>query len=121
MRNQYCWGNLVLQGNNRVKVFVSYTLKGNELSVGKLIKIRDYFFSQGIAPYIDYFVEKTTQENVESELKQSDLLILVKTNSVYQSNWVRKELELAKTNHIPIYEKTYEEIMRLRFTNQISS
>ena len=93
-----------------MKVFISYTRKDNVLSEDKLISIRSLFLNKNILPYIDCLVPNTTQELVEQELKSSTLVLVIKTQKVYESKWVNKELTIAKDNNIPIIERTYNEL-----------
>lgn len=99
-----------------MKIFVSYTQKYNDITKEQLINIYSFLSQQKINSYIDCLVEETTQEKVENELKTSSLLLLVKTQNVYDSKWVNRELSLAKEYNIPIIEKQYDEIFITDFS-----
>ncbi len=99
-----------------MKVFVSYTQKDNVITKEQLSAIYSFFSQNKINSYIDCLVPDTTQEKVENELKTSTLVLLVKTQNVYDSKWVNKELSLAKEYNIPIIEKKYEEIFNTDFS-----
>ena len=98
-----------------MKVFVSYTLKDCELSIELLKKIKNYYDSYKINLYIDCLVNESSQEKIEYELKTSSRLLLILTKHTYNSEWVRKELMLAKKNNIPIIKAKLDEIFLVRF------
>jgi hypothetical protein len=53
------------------------------------------------------------QGRVISELEKSDLLLLIKTPSILNSEWVTFELETAKNNNIPVIRFSIDEIDNL--------
>lgn len=94
------------------KIFVSYTTMSEEITVKKLeiIKRRLEEFS---CPYIEILDKNSskTQENVINELKSSDILLLLKTDRISESSWVKLEIDYAYEKKIPIISITPNSII----------
>lgn len=98
--------------SKKTKIFVSYTVHDgtvNEVLLEKIKQRLDAFAD----PYIDLLNENTLQETVENAVRESGLLLLIKTENVYKSKWVEKELEIARECNIPILPMTAEQILSL--------
>jgi hypothetical protein len=88
-----------------MRIFVSYTTRNNENNREQLLG-----FSKCLAAYGSVFIDMLDndaldkQKRVIAELKEADILILIKTKSVMQSPWVNFELSMMKRLHKPILE-----------------
>ena len=100
----------------KVKVFVSYTLRDNLID-GEFLSQLELVLKTSFAVFIDYLhndsVEK--QKRIEIELANSDFILLIKTNKTYNSEWVLKEINLAKELKIPIFEFYFEDLINNNF------
>lgn len=94
-----------------MKLFLSYTLRDNELSHEDLVKIKEKFSKNNFV-YIDALQETTNQKQVEDNLKSSDKLIIIETSGIDNSPWVKKEISIAKQYRIPIERYRYKEILK---------
>ena len=98
------------------KIFISYTLRNNIIKKEMLMElnktIKDYCI-----PFIDIIHNNSIdkQNRVEKELRQSKYLIHVKTTENVKSEWVDRELEIARNNRIPILIFNYEELIEEKF------
>ena len=86
-------------------VFISYTLRGNEISRELLsnlkLKLKDF----AIDTYIDLLDNDKIeghQAYVFAKLAESDMLLLIQSAQVYHSVWVREELKYASKLGKPI-------------------
>ncbi|WP_017299076.1 TIR domain-containing protein [Nodosilinea nodulosa] len=86
-----------------MRIFISYTLRDDFLSIGDLQRF-EYFFLNFGEPYIDILHNKSPnpQEYVISNLKQSETFCALITPKYFESNWVRLELDMAIQMSIPI-------------------
>lgn len=118
------------------KIFLSYSLKGNDLSISNLKKFKKNLSENTpFNLYVDIldnfsadisFLSKKiqiTKKNIESpfqkklklNLSSSNLLCIINTPSIRYSKWVHHEIILAKKLNIPILIIPY-----LDFINFIS-
>ena len=80
-----------------MKIFVSYTTRDQEITINLLKKI-----SKKLNPYGKVFIDiidnnsTNKQLRVINELENSDLIILIESKSIYQSEWVALEIKKAK-------------------------
>ena len=90
--------------DDRISIFVSYTLRDGTVSLKLLKRIHDHF--AGIAhPFVHALSDvnaKYQQWRVVRALLQSHLLVLLESPGVSQSPWVRFELLLCRLRLIPI-------------------
>ena len=96
-----------------MKIFFSYTLKSQDLSVDLLKKIKKKISKlTNIDTYIDILDnnEKEHQDYVYKNLLQSDCVCILKTSMIDKSIWVKKEIDFAKKNNIKIIEMTLNDI-----------
>jgi len=106
------------------KIFLSYTTRDGLINKTFLLNLEKMFplFS---SVYIDLIHNNSLdkQKRVISELKKSDILFLIKTDDTYKSEWVNKELEIAKKINIPIYELNYNKLIKndFKYINQYLS
>lgn len=88
-----------------MKVFISYTLRDGEVQIG-LLKAIDRI---GSLYKLEIFIDKlhnndsNPQRRIEKEIQSSDVLMLIESTRIFQSEWVRKEILLARDKHLPIY------------------
>lgn len=86
-----------------MKYFISYTRRDKEVTRELLEKLSAKLREFGEV-FVDILDNNSTdkQERVISELSSSDTLILLESKSIYNSDWVRIELEIANEKKIPI-------------------
>jgi len=86
-----------------MKYFISYTMRDKEITEYLLDT-----FSKRLENYGDVFVDLIDNNSIDkqarviAELDNSDILILIESDSVYKSEWVSLELERASSRQIPI-------------------
>lgn len=99
-----------------MNIFISYTTRNNEVTKNALISISNKLKLFGNV-FIDLLHNNSIdkQERIVTELKNSDLLILIKSASTLNSEWVRFELETVKKINIPIIELSIEEVEQITF------
>ena len=98
--------------SKKMKIFVSYTVHDSTVTKVLLEKIRQKL-STFAEPYIDLLNEKSLQDTLEKAVRESALLLLILTENVYKSEWVKKELEIAHEYNIPIIKMSAEQILSL--------
>jgi len=88
-----------------MKVFLSYTTRDKQIKSELFKKIEQVCKSLNIEIFIDKLHNDDfhPQERVEKELLNSDILILISSDLVFKSEWVRKELSMARFNKLPIH------------------
>jgi len=98
------------------KIFISYTLKDGVINREFLEKLDDNLKNLGLV-YIDLIHNDSNnkQARVVTELEKSDLLILIKTVNINNSEWVDFEINYAKNNNIPICKIEIEKILNNEF------
>lgn len=103
-----------------INVFVSYTTRDNLINVENLISLEDCLKTI-CQLYIDLIHNDSEdkQGRVESELLMSDLLLLLKTKETFESDWVQKEIKIAKENKIRILEFDYKKEKENNFKTMI--
>ena len=96
-----------------MKIFVSYTTKDKNVTSEFLMKVYKGL-SEFETVYIDLIHNDSLdkQKRVFDELDSADQIVLIESESVYQSNWVKLELDRAnKLNKeiikIPIEQLNY--------------
>lgn len=99
-----------------LKIFVSYTTRDGKIDKDFLLNLESFSIDYGCI-YIDLIHNNSNnkQARVMEELTNSDVVIMIKTDDVYKSEWVNKELNYAKKTNIPIYELEYEELIKDKF------
>ena len=94
-----------------MKYFVCYTTRDEEVTIS-LLEI----FSKKLSNHGDVFIDiidnnsTDKQLRVINELESSDLVILIESKSIYQSEWVALEINKAKSRKIPIRIVPIEEL-----------
>jgi|688.fasta_scaffold494231_2 hypothetical protein len=97
-----------------MNIFVCYTTRNNEVTANSLID-----FSNKINSYGNVFVDlldndsNDKQKRIINELKKSNLLILIKSESSLNSEWVKFELETADKLNIPVIEFLIDDLYNL--------
>jgi len=88
-----------------MKIFISYTLKDGEIQEGLLTAIDAFSSWENLELFIDklHNNEPDPQLRIETEIQNSDLLMLVGSTKIFQSEWVKKEIFLARERNLPIY------------------
>ena len=86
-----------------MKYFVSYTTRDKEITTDLLRQFSKKLEKQGEV-FIDLLHNDSIdkQSRVLQELDSSDVMILIETETVYQSEWVVFEIEQANSIPIPI-------------------
>lgn len=97
--------------------FVSYTTIDSQINRVFLTQLSCVLSNYG-KTFIDLIDNDSTnkQSRVEYELCNSNAMILILTENVFKSQWVNKEIRIAKENSIPIYKVEYERIMMTDFS-----
>lgn len=97
--------------HNKIKVFVSYTIRDGIVNKTILEKIYSEI-SKTSNSFIDLLHNKSVdkQKRVLDELTQSNVILLIITESTYDSKWVLKEIDLAEELNIPIIYLEYEKL-----------
>jgi hypothetical protein len=99
------------------KVFVSYTVRDNLIDNVFLNEL-NIFLDKSFRVFIDFLHNDSDdkQTRIESEIAKADFFILIKTNQTFDSEWVIKEIALAKKFSIPIFEFDYDNIKNNDFS-----
>lgn len=86
-----------------MKIFISYTLRDEVMTVDHLRSISEVVSEYG-KPFVDIIDNdaKDKQKFVMDQLDNSDLVVLLNTDSVSQSKWVKLEIERANKNNTPV-------------------
>ncbi len=97
-----------------MNIFVSYTTRNNEVTTDSLVDFSNKINAYGKV-FIDLLDNNSTdkQERIINELEKSDLLILIKSLSSLNSEWVKFELETANKLKIPVIEFLVEDLRNL--------
>lgn len=94
-----------------MNIFVSYTTRNNEVTINSLIN-----FSNKIRAFGKIFIDlidnnsNDKQGRIIDELKKTELLILIRSKSSFNSEWVKFELESVEKLKIPVIEFDVTEI-----------
>lgn len=90
-----------------MKIFVSYTTRDSYID-RSLLEMVSSLLSRYGPHYIDLLHNNALDKqcHVEWMLAQAQLLILIDSRSINQSEWVRWELDAAEKKHIPIIRVT---------------
>lgn len=97
-----------------MKIFISYTTRNNEVTKSSLIN-----FSNKVSSFGQVFIDLldnnslNKQRRIIEELEKSDILLLIKSESTFKSEWVKLELEGAKKMELPVIEFQISEIENL--------
>ena len=87
-----------MQEVSKLKIFIAYTTIDNEVDKNLLTKIENQLkFNSDV--YIDLLHNDNKlnpQKKVMDELKSSDILIVLHTDSIQKSKWVELELKEAR-------------------------
>ena len=94
-----------------MKYFVSYTTRDKEVTKDLLSVFSKHLEKSGTV-FIDIIDNDSfdKQARVIAELENSDLMVLIETKSIYQSEWVALEIEKAKLRNIPIRKVSINEL-----------
>jgi hypothetical protein len=98
-----------------MKYFVSYTTRDKEVTK-ELLSIFSKQLEKSGNVFIDIIDNDSfdKQLRVIEELENSDLMILIETKSIYQSEWVALEIEKAKSRQIPIRKVSINELRNFK-------
>jgi hypothetical protein len=98
-----------------MKYFVSYTTRDKEVTK-ELLAVFSKQLEKSGSVFIDIIDNDSfdKQARVIAELENSDLMILVETKSIYQSEWVALEIEKAKLSQIPIRKVSIYELSNFK-------
>ncbi|ENO3966424.1 TIR domain-containing protein [Vibrio vulnificus] len=86
-----------------MNIFISYTLRDEVMTVEHLKSISEVVSDYG-KPFVDIIDNdaKDKQKFVIEQLDNSDLVVLLNTDSVSKSKWVRLEIDRANKNNTPV-------------------
>lgn len=86
-----------------MNIFVSYTTRDSHINSDSLSLIVEPISKLGI-PFIDLLHNDSSdkQKRVEDELSNSNLFVLLESESIKSSKWVRWEVDKANSLGIPI-------------------
>ncbi|EQM13416.1 TPA: TIR domain-containing protein [Vibrio parahaemolyticus] len=86
-----------------MNIFISYTLRDDVITVEHLKSISEVVSDYG-KPFVDIIDNdaKDKQKFVIEQLDNSDLVVLLNTDSVSKSKWVRLEIDRANKNNTPV-------------------
>lgn len=86
-----------------MNIFISYTLRDEVITVEHLKSISEVVSDYG-KPFVDIIDNdaKDKQKFVIEQLDNSALVVLLKTDSVSKSKWVRLEIDRANKNNTPV-------------------
>jgi hypothetical protein len=95
-----------------MKIFVSYTTRDRNITREFLLKLYNEL-SEFETVYIDLIHNdsENKQKRVFDELESADQVVLIETESVYDSDWVKIELESAKILKKDIIKIPYNELI----------
>ena len=105
-----------------MNIFVSYTTRDSHINKEYLASISNIISSFG-SPYIDLLDNYATdkQTHVETMLNSSDLVLLLSSELINESQWVHWELTQAKKLNIPILEVCVKENNKGKVSKDIFS
>lgn len=90
--------------NKKIKLFISHRRSdGEELARNIGNQIRCFADEEAFRDLIDIAVGSDMQNELEERLKSSDAVLFLDTPEAFESKWIKRELELALKNNIPIY------------------
>jgi hypothetical protein len=86
-----------------MNIFISYTLRDDVITVDHLKSISEVVSDYG-KPFVDIIDNdaKDKQKFVIEQLDNSDLVVLLNTDSASKSKWVRLEIDRANKNNTPV-------------------
>ena len=97
----------------KYRVFVSYTMRGNGVSVELLQSLKNRLNKHGlIETYIDILDNsgEDHQAYVEEQLRKANVVLLIKSDDIESSTWVKRELSIAREYNIPILVLSLEQL-----------
>ncbi|MCD9498409.1 TIR domain-containing protein [Photobacterium carnosum] len=86
-----------------MNIFISYTLRDEIVTVDYLKSVSKIVSNYG-KPFVDIIDNKAKdkQKFVIDQLDKADLVLLLSTNSVSLSKWVKVEIDRANQNNTPV-------------------
>ncbi len=90
---------------HKMNIFVSYTTRDRHISTCLLQAVFDVASNFG-SPYIDLMHNNSSDKQgyVEFKLSESNMVVLLLSDSIWESKWVQWELNEAKSLGIPVLE-----------------
>lgn len=87
--------------DNKVSVFISYSLKGGFITLSDLQKIKT-FFSTKYNCFIDALDNDSDdkQSRVLQELANAQIFVLLNSPAVAESEWVKMEISIARKRNM---------------------
>lgn len=94
------------------RIFVSYTTRSNEINIDVLKKVQK-ILSEFSNSYIELLDENSskTQESIIVEVDKSDVFLLIESQEIEQSEWVKLEINRAEELNLPIVRITLKELL----------
>lgn len=98
------------------KLFISYTVRDGKVN-REFLSTLESSLNSLYEVYIDMIHNDSInkQQRVMTELKTSDFLILIKTDKIDKSKWVKKEIRTARKQEIPICEFEFIDLIKNKF------
>ncbi|WP_241317734.1 TIR domain-containing protein [Chryseobacterium arthrosphaerae] len=106
-----------MQEHSKLKIFISYTTIDKEINIDLLLEIEKKLQKFGDI-YIDLLHNDNNlepQKNVINKLTESQLLIVINSKNIKNSEWVKIELEIAKEKNIKTIYINVEDILNDNF------
>ena len=97
----------------KCRVFISYTMRGNGVNIELLKLLKQRLSNHNLVEtYIDILDNcgENHQAFVLKQLEKANVVLLIQSESVESSAWVRVELSIAKERNIPIITLALEQI-----------
>ncbi|MFS4429307.1 TIR domain-containing protein [Chryseobacterium sp. S90] len=106
-----------MQEHSKRKIFISYTTIDKEINIDLLLEIEKKIQKFGDI-YIDLLHNDNNlepQKNVINKLTESQLLIVINSENIKNSKWVKIEVEIAKEKNIKTIYINVEDILNDNF------
>ena len=104
------------------KIFISYTLRDDNIDKKFLCILRDWIVNQKYECYIDLldnnYNEKGFQDRLIEILKTCDIFIRIDSIEYMNSKWTRMEIEEAKINGLKIVKISSEQLKKMVIENE---
>lgn len=101
-----------------MKLFFSYTRKDEVISMEFLLDLKK---TLNTIPNLKSFIDAIDNDSIDiqneifNQIKYSKYLVLIISPSIFESKWVKLELEFAKKNNIRIKEININELYKIIF------
>lgn len=104
------------------KIFVSYTLRDQNINKKILVDFQGYLKAQGFDCYVDLldndYNEKGFQEKLVGILRECDAFLVLDSSEYLHSEWTKKELAVAEKLGLQILKMNSAEIKNIQANNK---